>query len=365
MTIGGMQRHAYYMALTLAQNGWQVDIVLPDELNQQKFVDQFPKELASQVQLFGIPYTRSKRPFSYVQDEIRYSKRIFEWLKGRNFSEYRAILTKGFTPSAWNKEEVETFPRVISQLHGLEMFQKTFDFRSNMAARSLRSIARKTLNNADVILSYGGKIKELHQQVMGAGANLVTFHGGLLEKDMVAEPGSIHQPVRLLFIGRNERRKGIPELLAILGPLLEDAEYDFEMHWIGVLDEKMIPAHPRFHYHGQISQLATYFELVDGSDILLLPSISEGFPTVLPECMGRGLSSVAMDVGAVNQLVNNETGWLAQDHKQFEEVLKQVLKTAPDQIQQKKQKALKKVEEEFTWNRLGVRLIGILDEEVQ
>ena len=41
---------------------------------------------------------------------------------------------------------------------------------------------------------------------------------------------------------------------------------------------------------------------LDECDVLLLPSLSEGMPTVVLEAMARGLQIIGSDVGAMNVL---------------------------------------------------------------
>ena len=42
------------------------------------------------------------------------------------------------------------------------------------------------------------------------------------------------------------------------------------------------------------------------SDVLVVPSLSEGMPTVILEAMARGKAVIATDVGAVSDLVSEE-----------------------------------------------------------
>ncbi|UTW62713.1 glycosyltransferase family 4 protein [bacterium SCSIO 12741] len=361
MTIGGMQRHAYYLLLALVERGWQVEVYLPAYLNQDKFWEVFPKTWKGQVKLNPVEYPTFSMPLTYVLSERGYSKNLYKALEGRDdLSSFDAILTKGFTACTWKKESRKNFPPVISQLHGLEMFQPTFDFKSKMAAKSLQRIALDSLRNADWILCYGGKIRDLHHKLLGSDKNLINFHGGLLKdnlKDSIQPTGSTK---KFLFIGRNERRKGIPELLQIANQAF-GKKGDFELHWIGELDEGIRPTDAAFHYHGKVTSLTQYFNIVDTCDCLLLPSISEGFPTVLPESMGRGLTALAMDVGAVNQLVNDHTGWLVPDHQEFEKQFNLLIQEDPKELDRRKQGALDQVKESFTWEYLGNRLIEVLN----
>lgn len=49
---------------------------------------------------------------------------------------------------------------------------------------------------------------------------------------------------------------------------------------------------------------------LNSANVLVLPSFSEGFPTILAEAIGTGVPVVASDVGGVNEIVNSSNGVL-------------------------------------------------------
>ncbi len=62
--------------------------------------------------------------------------------------------------------------------------------------------------------------------------------------------------------------------------------------------------------HGIISDRKALAGLYRKAHVLVLPSLSEGMPTVILEAMGRGTPVIASNVGAVAELViNGKTGW--------------------------------------------------------
>jgi glycosyltransferase involved in cell wall biosynthesis len=59
-------------------------------------------------------------------------------------------------------------------------------------------------------------------------------------------------------------------------------------------------------------------------DVMILTSESEGLPNALIECMGNGIPAIASNVGGVNEIVTDETGWLVTDYNnagEFQRVL--------------------------------------------
>jgi len=55
-------------------------------------------------------------------------------------------------------------------------------------------------------------------------------------------------------------------------------------------------------YHGVIRDKQQMMDVMDSCHVLLLPSLSEGMPTVVLEAKARGLAIIATDVGAVSEL---------------------------------------------------------------
>jgi len=75
--------------------------------------------------------------------------------------------------------------------------------------------------------------------------------------------------------------------------------------------------------------------------------------------MANGLAILATDVGATNVLVNNQTGWLINncDVKEIQDTLEKIINTPHQEIDSKKQTALKIITENFVWEKLVLKLI--------
>src|SRR5690606_33030212 len=91
---------------------------------------------------------------------------------------------------------------------------------------------------------------------------------------------------------------------------------------------------------------------IDQCNVLVCPSFSEGMPTVILEAMARGLTVVASDVGAVSELVTEETGWLVEpgNMAQLENTLLQVISS--EQLLEKRTAALNHVQKNFSWDKI-------------
>lgn len=102
------------------------------------------------------------------------------------------------------------------------------------------------------------------------------------------------------MVGRNEYRKGFHVLQETLSILDEP----IDLHLVG--DWPQIKStHHNVKYHGVVRDKHELITIVDSCDVLLLPSLSEGMPTVVLEAKARGLRIIATDVGAMSKLEDN------------------------------------------------------------
>ena len=108
---------------------------------------------------------------------------------------------------------------------------------------------------------------------------------------------SKEEGTRFLMVGRNEYRKGFHILEKALLLLNKPIELHFVGDW-----PKLKTTHHNLTYHGVVREKEQMMEIMDSCDVLLLPSLSEGMPTVVLEAMARGLQVVGTDVGAMSDL---------------------------------------------------------------
>ena len=347
--IGGMQKHSYYLCKILSELGHNITVVMPKSQNE--------KEKIPNIEYHEVEKVRYRFPFHYILEEFLFSRSLYCYVAKSEFQidTYDAIITKGFVTVSWPKER-KGWPMIFTHLHGLEMYQPALSLKSIIMQKPLRFLAKKTLKNADEVLNYGGVIQEIHEKILGVNSNLNLLLGGIPKEFLKLDISKTKEPIRLLFIGRYERRKGIPELREMLNDLVK-REVDFNVVWVGDLPDEMKLQSIKIDYKGQVSSQSEYVEIIDDCDILLLPSMAEGLPTVIVEAMGRGLSVIAMNVGAVSMVVNNENGWLVNDYEQFKKTLKEVISLSPLSIDIKKKNALQCIANSYTWPKLAGGLI--------
>jgi len=147
---------------------------------------------------------------------------------------------------------------------------------------------------------------------------------------------SVSSPVRFVFLGRYERRKGVKELHSAIKALLPEG--GFTVDFIGPIPGKYKIQSTGITYHGQLSSETAIKEIITGADVLVCPSYAEGMPNVIMEAMACGLAIIATDVGAVSLLVNSDNGWLI-DFPEVEKItgaMKDAISCESAMLEQKK-----------------------------
>ena len=121
--------------------------------------------------------------------------------------------------------------------------------------------------------------------------------------------------VRLLFLGQLGDRKGVPELLLALSRMQLTVPWSITMAgdgdrgWAGrlALESGILD---RVTFTGWLDS-AQVHDLLDASDLLILPSHAEGLPMAIIEAFAHGLAVISSPVGAIPEIViDGESGLL-------------------------------------------------------
>lgn len=136
---------------------------------------------------------------------------------------------------------------------------------------------------------------------------------------------------RLLSVGRLTEPKQYPRFLNVLARLQDDG-FEFSWHVLGEgaqrleIEEKIraLQLEDRVYLHGVTDNPYKYMK---NSDLFVLPSGWEGFPTVTVEAKVLGCPVLATDVAGIReQLRHGETGWIvANSEDAIHEGLKYLL----------------------------------------
>lgn len=196
--------------------------------------------------------------------------------------------------------------RVVLQKHGGSL-------REFSGSGFFAEFVRATLRLADaVVVLSRAELAEYRERLPGKNVLLLPNGidlGALRERDALRS-SSGGGPVRAIYIGRLAPRKGLSEILdafsrlkgknvarlVIAGSGPDEAALKARVRSLG-LEEEVSFAGPAYGEHKA--------RLLRESDLLLLPSYSEGLPYALLEAMAAGVVPVVTRVGAIPDVLED------------------------------------------------------------
>lgn len=360
--IGGMQKHSFYLAKYFAKNNVYVDLFHFNDSNLDiALLDCFSEEERPYITATVLEFPKNpKFPGHYILSSYQYSQRVYEALLPK-LGSYDFIYTKGFT--GWKlinekfRHKIQCAP-VGVKFHGYEMFQIPPDFKTRLQHYLLRPFVKTISRRADRVFSYGGRVTDLIQRIGVDPKKIIEIPSGT-EKEMIAGAIAGHEkgPLQFVFMGRFERRKGLPELNEAIRSLIAE-NIPFRFEFIGPIPTEFRIHDPAVRYHGEIRDFTEIRKILQACDVLVCPSWSEGFPNVILEAMANGLAVIATDVGAVAAMVDERNGWLIRpgDTTQLKQTLMAAVASQAS-LDQKKQRSLERMRSTFNWDSIFEKLI--------
>ena len=359
--LGGMQTHSALLGKTLVKKGNSVDLFhfvhkpndLPTENEVNKMIFENSNFCFNKVFTYYFPQSL-KFPGHYIWNSYRYSKMVANHLMKE--SGYELIIAKGF--SGWKllierkRNRIQT--KIGVKFHGYEMFQSAPNLKIKFQHLLLRVFVRWNTKNADYVYSYGGKITTIIENI-GISKDIIKEIPSAIDSSWLNQNIKTNQNLKFLFVGRNERRKGINEINEAIELAIKN-NLDAEFHFVGPVEKRFITTRSNIpiFYHGIIIDEKEKKEIYDSCDVLLCPSHSEGMPNVILEAMSRGLAIVATNVGAIGLLVSENNGALLKECKTnliFDAINKFILMDY-NKLTDMKTASVEKIKEEFLWNNV-------------
>lgn len=252
--------------------------------------------------------------------------------------------------------EFKTFFKNISGLKDLYLLVRNTQY----FIRQYFGRQRKCILNSDKVIAVSNYVKKaLIEETFCPKERITVINNGIDQKhilDFVSKENKTG-PVRLYFIGRVEKSKGILSIIDIL----KGSKKDFIFHVVGDgLD--LSKAKDKVEKYGMGNKVVFHGRLFHSDfirqfdpDIFLFPTQRiEGFPMVLPEAMFAGMPVVAFNLGGVSDAVEDgKTGYLvkAGDSKTFAEKLEDLIENVEKRKEfgrNAKEKALK----DFTLDKM-------------
>lgn len=361
LAVGGMQRHSFYLCKYLAKHGINVDLVytLKSQNGPVNIADVFSNEELGLIHPIFVRYpTGFYFPGHYLWKSYQYSVRVFRAVVP-SIKEYDLLYVQGLC--GWqliNNKKNSRLPVVILNMHGLEMFQQPAGFRTRLEQWLFRPFTLKLLKQADFVQSLGGKLTLILLSLGVRKKHIVECPIGLETTWLSSNIRNSEGVKKFAFIGRYERRKGIQELNQVIEKLMSE-QVEFQIRFIGPIPANVRINDRRVVYHGTLDDDSRIKEVLDDVDFLIVPSYSEGMPTVILEAMARGCAIIASDVGAIPLLVSGENGFLVTpgDVQRLYQCVKSCLEMNNETLTGMKTHSLEKASE-YVWDKLIINMIN-------
>ncbi len=146
--------------------------------------------------------------------------------------------------------------------------------------------------------------------------NEVIYTGLDLDKFTFRENYFRNKKLKFLTVGRPHWIKGLPDTIHACA-ILQKKNIEFEYVIVGGIGNEEILFLTNFYkleksvkILGKLAKKEVY-ELMSGSDLLIVSSIEEGIPNVLVEAMALGVPVVSTACGGVEELIDhNKEGWV-------------------------------------------------------
>lgn len=176
-----------------------------------------------------------------------------------------------------------------------------------------------------------------------------------LADNFVSTSGLINSSgTEIAFVGRLSKEKGPDRFLKLANHY---PQQQFHIYGDGPMALALKNAAPvNIHFHGLQHDMSMVWPRIG---LLVMPSRQEGLPMAALEAMARGIPLLASRVGALDQLISNNSGWLVSSGNSAElvEGLRQWLSMGIDEKRQIQFTVRKKIEHRFSANVAIPKLI--------
>jgi glycosyltransferase involved in cell wall biosynthesis len=199
---------------------------------------------------------------------------------------------------------------LIITLHGYAIDKALHPYSSLLqrihGRTDLRWLHQMAVKRADVITAVSHFTANLAKQDLGIKKPIQVIYNGVDEQRFTPGKRVAGKEIKVLFSGNLTRRKGAHWLLPIIQKLDERIVIYYTS---GLRETSTLVAHPRLRPLGRIAH-ENMPKIYRNMDILLFPTVREGFGLAALEAMACGLPVVATDGSALPEVVTHGQGGL-------------------------------------------------------
>ncbi len=295
-------------------------------------------EVRSTIALFGYPRSgRNARSLLALRRALANAAREFDPQLIHAHSSFAGAITRTsatvpviYTPHGW------AFSRSGSIVSG-----HLYRFVEKTLARQTAAIVAVSADEQRSAIDAGIPSNRLHRILSGL-------------PDQADAPrqtrGTITGPLRLLFIGRFDRQKGLDWLIDALRPLGADR---VRLTALGApwVDGNRLPPADNVEFPGWIEPEALNGYL-DATDALVVPSRWEAFGLVAIEAMRRGVAVIASRRGALPELIEDGQNGILFDLEDPQAFRKRLSELSRADLEQMGRRGRQRFIEQFTSTRM-------------
>lgn len=341
--VGGMQRHSRLLIEALSEYDVELDVFHPHD--ETIFSAQNVKE----IKVVGIESSNN-----YLKECKAYSKRIHAHLISKN---YDIIYSQGL--SVWYKAE-DFSSRLIVNPHGLEPYQ-AIGFKDKLIAIPFKRVFKNIFQKSRYVVALGGKLTGILNKYAGADKVVVLPNATIVDEEITKKFPGQNEQMRLMFVARFARNKGIHLLIQAIEDLNSEAYSDklfFDLAGKGPLYDHFKNNHQlkNVKYWGFISDEDLKKLYID-SHVFVFPTLFEGMPTVVLEAMSKSQIIIVSDIGATAELVDHQNGHLIEqnDLEALKKAIKDVYHASVEDKRRMGKASYQRVKENFTWKAVAER----------
>lgn len=345
--VGGIQKHTRNLVYYLSMNGIEVTLMHSNTV-RDNYKSAFGNDMSSIKTIMVKPPRLLNFPGYYSIWAIFLSYRFFN---SSNYQEFDVIYAQGLVGYSFAKSR-KARRKLVSNLHGLEMFQDQGSLFQNLRMLPLKYPARTIIKYSNKSVSLGGHLSVILFK-NGAEMNSIIELSNGIDLSWVKSTEDVSSnnsnTRKFVFIGRYEYRKGIVELNTVLTSLLNKESFTFE--FIGPIPKKRQLSSSNIRYHGKLTDENSIKEILDSADVLVAPSYAEGMPTVILEAMSRGCAIITTDVGANQLLCNRLNGILIESRnvEQLKNAIVSMVRIPEPDLRKMKLASIRLVGAKYVW----------------
>ncbi|MGI8714106.1 MAG: glycosyltransferase [Solirubrobacteraceae bacterium] len=291
---------------------------------------------AGDVRIVFVPEPAVEEASAWTHVMHCYGARVLECLRelysdgGPDLIEFPDFLGEAFVTlqAAQALDPFLAGTRVCVRVHTTAEICEVLDgwLRRDVSSRALHAMERFSLAHADDLIWQGGDVLGAYQRFYGAGAlapatRIRYPYGGPIAAHDADANFSPAAPLRILYAGRLERRKGVPNLVrAVTGMERADVRLtlvgaDTDTAPLGVsMREQLqlaIAEDERIELRSSLPRAAVA-ETIREHDAVIIPSLWECWPYAALEPLHLNRPVLATPVGGLVELVEpGVNGWLA------------------------------------------------------